>query len=294
VGRFGVCCSVCDGAWASLRQSRAAGVGHIFAVPASVAPCVTPCVGACFVVRFSFIDALGVGHILTFTVSDVTAVRLPPMRAFIARCASGDFWSSLAVGVGHIRTCALSFPGSFCRPSCDDLIPFPDFPSSAFGVSQEPEPLTLVSGANGGCGEHTPFRIEPERGKIGEDMVKPSGSNNVGDVLQHDELRSYVSDDPPGHRPEMPFVVKSTTSTGNGERLARETGSDEIHSSTPRCAVEGCEIVPDRSEIQPLLCHPRHDSGRRVGVPLNVSHGDGVDSGVAESEFEPSVTGAEV
>lgn len=35
------------------------------AVPANVRPCVTPCDGASFVVRFSFIDARGVGHIAT-------------------------------------------------------------------------------------------------------------------------------------------------------------------------------------------------------------------------------------
>ena len=61
------------------------------ACPARVRPCVVPCDGAFFVVRFSLIDARGVGHIFDMTVSDVTAVRLPPILVFIARCASGDF-----------------------------------------------------------------------------------------------------------------------------------------------------------------------------------------------------------
>lgn len=218
-----------------------------------------PWLGALRVVRFSFIDALGVGHIFTCTVSDVIAVRLPPIRSFIARCASGDFWSSCAVG-----------------------------------VAQEPEPLALMRCANGGCGEHTPLRIEPVDGKVSEDVIQPSGSNNVGDVLQQHKSRSHVADDPPSEGPEMPLVVKTTLLSGTGERLARETGSDEIHSPTPRATVEGGEVRPDRSLIQGLVRHPRHEYGRCVAVPLNVSHGSGVDAGESQSELEPSVAGAEV
>jgi hypothetical protein len=42
------------------------------------------------------------------------------------------------------------------------------------------------------------------------------------------------------------------------------------------------------------LFHPGHESGRCVGVPLNVSHGSGIDAGESEGEFKPSVAGAEV
>jgi hypothetical protein len=42
------------------------------ASPANVVPCVTPCDGAGFVVRFSFIDARGVGHMRTARSVSVT------------------------------------------------------------------------------------------------------------------------------------------------------------------------------------------------------------------------------
>jgi len=126
------------------------------------------------VVRFSFIDArgvgrifraalvrfvlsnpsplqsraVGVGHIFACTVSEVGSVRPPPIRCFIARCAPGDFWSSRATGVPHILTVASVVP-------C---------------VGHKPEPFALVGGTNGGCGEQTPFRIEPEDGKVIEDF----------------------------------------------------------------------------------------------------------------------------
>jgi hypothetical protein len=46
--------------------------------------------------------------------------------------------------------------------------------------------------------------------------------------------------------------------------------------------------------IQGLVCHPRHEYGRCVAVPLNVNHGDGGDSGESEGEIEAAVPGAEV
>ena len=76
--------------------------------------------------------------------------------------------------------------------------------------------------------------------------------------------------------------------------MARESGSDEIHSSNERFRVEGGEVRPDRRLIQVRLFHPGHESGRCVGVPLNVSHGSGRDSGESEGELKASVAGAEV
>jgi len=129
-----------------------------------------------------------------------------------------------------------------------------------------------VRGTNVGCGEHTPFRIEPEVGKVGKDVREPC-PNKSGDVLQEDEGRSHVTDDPCDVRPDPPVIVNTLLFPCCGERLAGETGSDEIHASTPRCAVKGAEIVPYRSLIQPLFFHTGDENGRCVAVPLDVSHG---------------------
>jgi hypothetical protein len=90
------------------------------------------------------------------------------------------------------------------------------------------------------------------------------------------------------------FIVNATPLSRLTEGLAGETGSDEIHAATPRATVEGGEVRPDRSLIQGLVCHPRHESGRCVGVPFNVSHGAGGDSGESQCELESAVSGAEV
>lgn len=166
------------------------------------------------------------------------------------------------------------------------------------GHSDEPEAHTVVRGSNGRRGEQTPFRIEPEIGKILEDVLQtcpvPSRSVEPGDVLQEHDARSHVTHDPGDVGPEPAIVVNSTALPGRGPRLTREAGSDDIHSSTPRCTVERGEVRPDRSLIQGLVCHPRHESGRCVGVPLNMSHGAGADSGEPQGELEASVAGAEM
>lgn len=67
-----------------------------------------------------------------------------------------------------------------------------------------------------------------------------------------------------------------------------------MYSVAPWVAVEGVEVVPDRCLIQGLVFHPCHESGRRVTVPFNVSHGSYVESGESQSEFEAAVSRAEV
>lgn len=209
------------------------------------------------------------------------------------------FWycqpvESTVVGVIHIFTCVLSeVISDLPNDSFFAIAASTDRCSSrAAGVPHEPEPRAEVRGANGCRAEQTPFRIEPELGKVVEDMGEPE-SNKLGDVLQQDESGSQVSDDGCDGWPEPALIVSSTLLPSRAERLARETGSDEIHSATPRAAVEGGEVIPDRSLIQTRLRHPLHENGRCVGVPLNVSHGSYPCHG-SEGELESSVAGAEV
>jgi hypothetical protein len=162
--------------------------------------------------------------------------------------------------------------------------------SLASGLGHKPKALTAVSGTNVGRCEQTPFRIEPELGKVTEDMGK-SCSNNSWDVLQEEVLGCHVAHDLCDFRPKPAFVVSAQLLPSKAERLAGEAGSDEIHSATPCRTVERAEVRPDRSLIQLRLCHPRHESGRCVGIPLNVSHGSGDSS---QSEFKASVSAAEV
>ena len=218
----------------------------------------------------------------------VTARRPGDLRAASPGLA---VFASVVFGVGH--TFAVPASVSPCPCPCEGAGLPPDFRMSiVVGVGPDPDAFPSVRGANGCRAEQTPLRIEPELGKVMEDVGEPE-SNKRGDVLQQDESGSQVSDDGYDGWPEPALIVSSTLLPGRAERLARETGSDEIHSATPRSSVERGEVIPDRSRIQTRLRHPLHENGRCVGVPLNVSHGSYPPHG-SEGELESSVAGAEV
>lgn len=218
-------------------------------------------------------------HSLASTARLVIWLRGPPdIRCLAANAASGLRWESRAAGVGHIRTarsvnvipCALVAPG---------LPPEPR-ESPAVAVGQDPQAVAALRRANGGRAETRPLCIEPESGKVPQHDIE--SSNGQGrDVLKERQRRDDLGEDPGDLRPEPPVVLGAAASAGAGEGLAGEAGSDEIHAAAPRAAIEGLDVVPDRSLIQALVFHPRHEDGRRKGVPLDIAH-----SPVAASERE--------
>ena len=235
----------------------------------------------CLSVPFVPSDALGVGQL-----------RPSPSGVGLPLTITSDFLSpSAAAGVGHIwpRTVAsvsVTFlPGSLPPDLCESI---------PVGVGQEPEPFPLVRGANGGCAETTPFRIEPHFGKIGGNDVEPSLRDDLGDVLKEDVSRLNLVDDSTEVRPQVTRIFRSSTLSRRAEGLAWQACSDEIHDAMPRKAVERGKVRPDRSLIQPLLRHPFHEDGRCVAVPLNVTNGSDVHAELPEGELESSIAGAGV
>ena len=85
------------------------------------------------------------------------------------------FFASCVVGVGslfRISTWALSFgsPRLFHLPFA--LLT----ESSATGVCHNPDSLSDMWGAKVVCSQHAPLRIEPHRGQVSENSVKPPRS----------------------------------------------------------------------------------------------------------------------
>jgi len=114
-------------------------------------------------------------------------------------------------------------------------------------VGHQPPAFAFVRGANGGRGEQIPFRIEPDVGKVTEDSGKSSEPNKSGDVFQQHETRSHLADDLEALGPEPVLAVNSGPPPRGREVGAGEAGSNDIHSATPRCAVEGGDVIPDRA-----------------------------------------------
>jgi hypothetical protein len=80
--------------------------------------------------------------------------------------------------------------------------------------------------------------------------------------------------------PETSLVVISGSFASEAIGLAGQSGRDDIHLATPREAIEGCKIVPNRRWLQGRFFHPRHQYGLRVGVPFTIAH-----SSVGNSEL---------
>jgi hypothetical protein len=201
----------------------------------------------------------------------------------------------VATGVGHFCTA----PGSVVPVWCV-LVPWYFSGVTALllasvptGVGQDEDPLPFV-GSSGIVRSHTtPLRIEPQRGQVTEDDVESPNSERC-DVFHEDELGSHLANDASEVSPESAAVsLDSFPLAGVGDVLTGESASDAIHEATPRSAVEGGNVVPDRSRCQGLLFHPGHESSRGVGFPLDVHHSTTSGDGELDAEIEPSASGEE-
>lgn len=81
------------------------------------------------------------------------------------------------------------------------------------------------------------------------------------------------------------------------EGLTRDAASDAIHDATPRSSIEGGEVAPDRSRIQPPLAHARDQTRDCEGFPFDVTDRARLaacsSESFCEAEVEPSDAGAD-
>jgi len=139
--------------------------------------------------------------------------------------------------------------------------------------------------------EQIPRCIEPATGKSLEHRIE-SVKSEAWHILKEYERGVGLAEHALELGPEPALVGLASPEPGAGEGLAGEAARDEIHAAAPCLAVEDREIVPYRRSIQGLVCHPPHESGRRKGVPFDVTHSSVARSkGELESELEPSNPG---
>ena len=153
------------------------------------------------------------------------------------------------------------------------------------------EPPTLVGRADFCRAEQARFDCKAQRSKVPENRVGSQGHMPF-DVFEEAPLGIKVSDDSPDVRPEVAGIVLALAPAGEAEGLAGISGSEDMNLSTPRRAVEGGNVIPDRSLIQGLVFHPCHESGRREGFPLDVTNSSIVWFCDVEAEFEAADAGA--
>jgi hypothetical protein len=73
--------------------------------------------------------------------------------------------------------------------------------------------------------------------------------------------------------------------------LARESGRDDIHSSTPWAAIEGSNVIPDRSVIQEAVSNTGRQNCDAISFPLRITDAAIISNGKSEAEFKASDPG---
>ena len=166
-----------------------------------------------------------------------------------------------------VWSCGLPLVAYSSRPSPGQPL-FEVPPVSACGVGQQEDPLALVRGADSGSGKHAPDRIIPELGQSPK-KVGGSESNKPLDVLHEDEARSHFANGSDKVLAQVPLVLEAALLSCDAPRLAWDSRSDAIHDSTPRAAVEGRGICPNRRRSQAALLHARDQDAAGCRFPLH-------------------------
>jgi hypothetical protein len=123
--------------------------------------------------------------------------------------------------------------------------------------------------------------------------VEISESKVSCDVLEETSGRLYLVNNAFDGRPEMPRVIDAKALPSGAERLARVAANDEIHDSTPRAAVEGSAIRPNRRRVQCTFFHARSQLLDRVCFVFNAADRASISERQMDAEIESSGSGAE-
>lgn len=113
------------------------------------------------------------------------------------------------------------------------------------------------------------------------------------DVLGEDRLRSNLADDPLDLWPEVAGIAIATSLSRKAEWLAGIAGREDMYAVAPRSAVEGSQIVPDKRRLQGRVFHPRHESGRSMSFPFDVTDSSISGLGDREPKIKAGISGAQ-
>ena len=155
------------------------------------------------------------------------------------------------------------------------------------GVGQNEQPLAQVRPADFRRRDDACCNAIAHALKVAGDVLEAEGQM-AGDVLEEAPFRRDLGDDPRDVGPEVARIVPAPAVSGQREGLAGITGKDAMYATAPRAAVEGSQIVPDRSRCQGRVRHPGHEDRRGESVPLDETHSAVSRLGQMQAEIEAS------
>jgi hypothetical protein len=193
-------------------------------------------------------EAEGVGqsrsfvHVVTYFANSPPEPWCPVASIPAMPCGVGQSFSATHAFAAAFR-CSCGRPA---RRRATDW--FADLESSTVGVGQEPddeEALALVSCPDVRSSENSRRNAVAQDLKVFRDLLEAE-REVARDVFEEHHGSSHLAQDTGNLWPQVARVVRSQSLAGEAEWLARITCRDDIHDATPRSAIEGCEIVPNR------------------------------------------------
>ena len=214
------------------------------------------------------------------------------LRAIVSDPAS-PLRQSRADGVAQQRT----RPASCLRQALGRLPPaFAGAGLLAFTVgqtaSEDEQPFAAVGSADFRRREQSFRNDETQDFQLFPDLAIAE-VEMIGDVLQENRSWLALVDDARDMGPEMAGIVGAAPPPSDAERLARIARKHEVHRATPWAAVKAGKVVPDRCRIQGRVRHPRHEDGRGVGVPFDITHSTVSGFGDVQAKVETAGPGAQ-
>lgn len=167
------------------------------------------------------------------------------------------------------------------------------YPASvAVAVGHDEQPSPAVASACFSRREQARFCAVAQFAKACRDFGKSQIEVPL-DVLCEDDARPRLIDDPGDLGPQVPGIVFAAALAGAAEWLAGITGREDMNAAAPRSAIEGSQVIPDKRAIQGRVFHPRHESGRSMGLPLDETNSPVSGLGDGNAKVEPAISGTQ-
>jgi hypothetical protein len=149
----------------------------------------------------------------------------------------------------------------------------PSLPAPVGVGSNDPHAVASVRRTDVPSSKHSPRRIKPQVGKPSDDAIQ-SASAQIRGVFREHIRRLNLANDSEHLKPQARAVaVQSCASPCAGYVLAGEASADDVDSSTPRSAVEGPDVIPDRERIEVSVSLPLRQHSLTVRFELDGTDG---------------------
>ena len=130
-----------------------------------------------------------------------------------------------------------------------------------------------MGGANLGCTEHTPLRIEPQLRESCEDDVKPA-VHKLWRVLNEDPVRLDLADDAGELSPQARLgSVESCVLACDAEVLTGKAARNDVNTASPWASVKGTDVIPDWESGEAAVVLSSDKDVGSVPIPLHCAHG---------------------